>query len=116
MGGKQKIVSKKALEAQETQAQNKAAAAGPVRSEASPATVMELIGKTGVFGEVNQIMCKILAGRDQGRVIRRNVKGPVRVGDTLMLLETEREAKPLKKKKAEETRGRTGTRPPARRY
>ncbi|MFH1780052.1 MAG: 30S ribosomal protein S28e [Candidatus Micrarchaeota archaeon] len=64
-----------------------------------PAEVVEIIGKTGVFGEINQVMCKVLDGRDRGRVIRRNIKGPIKKGDFLMLIETERESKPLKNKR-----------------
>lgn len=64
--------------------------------EATRAEVVEVIGKTGVYGEIYQVMCKILEGKDQNRVIRRNVKGPVKKGDILTLLESEREAKEIK--------------------
>lgn len=64
--------------------------------EPSLSEVVEVIGKTGIYGEVYQVMCKILEGRDKGRVIRRNVKGPVKRGDKIYLLETEREAKIIK--------------------
>ena len=67
-------------------------------TEQAIAEVVEVIGKTGIYGEVYQAMCKILEGRDKGRVIRRNVKGPVKRGDKLILLETEREAKVIKAK------------------
>ena len=64
--------------------------------EGTPTQVVEIVSKTGVYGEIMQVMAKVLDGRDKGRIIRRNVKGPIKVGDLLMLLDTETEAKPIR--------------------
>jgi len=65
---------------------------------AVPAIIEATMGRGGTRGEITQVKCKILQGKNRGKSMRRNVRGPVKKRDILMLRETEIEARRVGKR------------------
>jgi small subunit ribosomal protein S28e len=65
---------------------------------AVPAIVEATVARGGTRGEITQVKCKILQGKNRGKSMRRNVRGPVKPRDILMLRETEIEARRVGKR------------------
>lgn len=52
-----------------------------------PAEVIQIIGNLGIKG-VNRVRARVRESNDREKIITRNVLGPIRVGDFIMLKET----------------------------
>ena len=58
---------------------------------AVPAEVLKVLGRMGIKG-VSRVRCRVTDGSEKGKVLTRNVVGPIREGDIIMVKETEMES------------------------
>jgi len=58
---------------------------------AVPAEVLKVLGRMGIKG-VSRVRCRVNDGPEKGKVLTRNIVGPIREGDIIMVKETEMES------------------------
>jgi len=59
--------------------------------DATPCEVVQIVGRVGAKG-ITRVKARVLDGKDKGKILTRNVIGPLRLGDVLMVRETEMES------------------------
>jgi small subunit ribosomal protein S28e len=60
-------------------------------TDATPCEVVQVVGRVGAKGII-RVKARVLDGKDKGKILTRNVIGPLRLGDVLMVRETEMES------------------------
>ena len=58
---------------------------------AYPAEILQVMERIGLKG-VTRVRCRITDGPDKGKVLTRNVSGPIVKGDVIIVKETEMES------------------------
>ncbi|MFC2142897.1 30S ribosomal protein S28e [Candidatus Aenigmatarchaeota archaeon] len=56
--------------------------------DATPAEVISILKRSGTKGII-RARCRVVDGKDKGKILTRNLIGPIKLGDLVMLRETE---------------------------
>ena len=51
------------------------------------AEIIQVMNRLGIKG-VSRVRCKVISGSDKDKILTRNVVGPVKAGDVILLKET----------------------------